>query len=150
MSYKKILLSKEYTDVHNDKTICTISTVEFDNLFIEETLDVNYSIKHHGKCKIAVYENEGPVPHFHIFSIDNTFICCIRLDKPEYFSHGKYKGKLSNSDIRKLITVLNTVDEELNMTNFEYACYLWNKHTNTVKSKIKKPYKMPDYTKLND
>ena len=151
MNNKKYLFSKEYSDIHNDDSRWFICDIEFDELYTEETIIQGYKVKHNGKCKICVYDNEGVIPHFHIENIDKTFSCCIRLDKPEYFSHGEHDDKLTNSDIKKLIKELSKkVDKTSNITNFEYMCIAWNKHKAKTKNKIKEPYKMPDYTKLND
>ena len=88
---------------------------------------------------------------FHIENNNKSFSCCIRLDVPEYFIHGKHKDKLSNNDIKNLIKDLNNqVDDDFDMTEYEFACLTWNKGMNDNKYKIKKPFKMPDYTKLND
>lgn len=150
---KSILYSKEYNEIHNDENMCTICEIEFDDVFEESTVYNKLPVKKHGKCKIAIFENEGLLPHFHIFNKDNTFSCCIRLDKPEYFVHGEHKGTLNNNDIKKLIKVLNQSMPRYDLTRFEFMCMTWD---STNKKKIGNllnrngHYVMPDYTKLND
>lgn len=148
MNRKKYLFSKEYSDIHNDDSRWSICDIEIDELYTEETIVRDYKVKHNGKCKICIYDNEGVIPHFHIENIDKTFSCCIRLDKSEYFSHGYHDDKLSNTDIKNLINCLNKMDKEFNCTKYELMCKLWN--SERTRHRIKEPYKMPDYTKLND
>ena len=149
---KKIILSKEYREIHKDNERLSVAEIDIsfnDDELFEERTEGFLNIKNHGKCKICVYTNEGPNPHFHIEDKDLTFICCIRLDKPEYFKHGIKRDKINNKDIKELIRVLNSKSQLPEFTVFEALCIGWNLDGENPK-KIKKPYKMPDYTKLND
>ena len=145
---KRKLLPPEYHDIHNDKNATHIAEIEIESVYEEKTFNDGFRIKRHGLCKISIYDNEGTIPHFHIENNDESFSCCIRLDKPEYFSHGTHDDKLSNTDIKNLINCLNKINKEFNCSKYELMCKLWN--SERTRHRIKEPYVMPDYTKLND
>ena len=46
--------------------------------------------------KIMIYGNEGPIPHFHVEHKEKNLSVCVRIDKAEYFSHGRHKYKLDS------------------------------------------------------
>lgn len=151
---KKILKkkNKSYNDLHTKKEMVTVSYIDFPYL-MEKSTEGSIRIKTHGECAINIYNGEGNKPHFHIESSDkeNKWVCCIRLDTPKYFKHGEEKqGILSNYEIRKLIKILNSKSSgDPSLTVFETLCIIWNSDLNNT-SKIKKPYKIPDYNKLNE
>ena len=151
-SYKPIL-PKEYTDIHKDDECFCVAEINLEQFIDEEEFNeevIAYvKLQPYGICKIQMYSNEGPIPHFHIENKNKSFICCIRLDKPEYFKHGFKTGDLNNKQIKELIKVLNEKPEKDEMTNFEAMCFYWNRDVSIKGPKLKKPYTMPDYTKLN-
>lgn len=56
---------------------------------VEEAVDIDLDGKGKrriGKCKLFVYGNEGPIPHFHIVKNKKT-VCCVCLYLPLYFHH---------------------------------------------------------------
>lgn len=98
----------------------------------------------------------GNIPHIHIVDVGtegDKFDCCIRLDKAEYFKHGSHQDKL-NSKQRKSIALFmrSKIDEDADITNYEFAVRSWNTNNPdrklTLKRDENKNILIPDYTKL--
>lgn len=120
--------------------------------FSEEKIGMKFqdrvSVEGVKTCVISVFGREGKfVPHFHIISVDKDFLCAIKLDKPEYFIHTKYKDKLPNRKSREFI------DEYLRKPYKKEEKTIWDKmindwdeiHETDYTSKLKD---QPDYKKL--
>ena len=95
----------------------------------------------------------GKYPHFHVRQVgrDNIHFKwdkCIRLDVPEYFSHGKgYRGVIPDKKIeREVIKILSKKHPKYNVTYWEYAVQLWNENNSDVQ--LPDDLQMPDYSKL--
>lgn len=147
-----VMIQEEYDRIHCEENQGIFGELELDDLFEEKTIDNrSISVKRHGMCKLSIYDNEGLIPHFHIENSDKSFQCCVRLDKPEYFIHGSKTDTLSNTEIMKLIKILqsNVKSKKFKMTVYEYACLMWNQGTSNIKNQISEDMDIPDYTKLN-
>ena len=141
----------EYDKIHCYENRITLAEIYIEGYFEERVISDKYRSKKYGPCKIQMYDNEGPIPHFHIENKNKSFRCCIKLTEPEYFDHGKNTGKLNTDDVKNLIKLLKQpADEGLDITLYEFMCALWNNSYNKNKEKINHPYIMPDYTKLNN
>ena len=145
---KKIILSKEYKNKHKENECFHIALVNLYNENFFESTVKKINLKKYGECSINYYSGEGTKPHFHIENKDLTFICCIRLDVPEYFQHGTKQGTLNNAQIKELIKILNSPAKTKRNTVFEALCDGWNNNLNN-KFEVQYPYIIPDYTKLN-
>ena len=96
---------------------------------------------------ICIFDDEGPVPHLHILDIQtkgNEFNCCVRLDEPEYFRHGKKKDKLNSRLKKEFILFMMETNKEFEISNYDVIVKLWN--TNNPSFRIDP--NMPDYNKL--
>lgn len=103
-----------------------------------------------GDCKIYVYSNEGPIPHFHLISESNNFEACICIFEPIYFDHGSKTGTL-NSNQRKLLNEwMSSVitDYGVNATNWQMLIFAWR--MNNGDKYIPKNPKQPDYTQMKN
>lgn len=101
--------------------------------------------------KLLVYGSEGPVPHFHFESIKGKKKGCIRLDKPEYFFHGKYQDRLNSKEVKNLIAFLTAPHRafgDVGITNWQVICIYWNDDNTKYQISDKAP--MPDYSKLKE
>ena len=71
-----------------------------------------------GSCKVWVYTNEGPVPHFHIINKSKKFESCICLITNKYFSHGSKIDILNNRQLKLLNKYMKSINkEDNNFTN---------------------------------
>ena len=92
---------------HTDITVWPVGTIVFPESLLEAEVAANkrINIKSIGELKIEVYsnDNEGQVPHFHLFTPNHDFESCICIYSANYFGHGgKYRDKLSNKQCRIL------------------------------------------------
>lgn len=146
---KRILLSNEYLLKHPKNERFTLALINLNGNIFPERNEGTIRLKKYGDCKINCYGSEGTKPHFHIENKDLSFICCIRLDAPEYFNHGIKQGTLNNNQIKELIKVLNSKAKSGKYSVFESLCFGWNDDMEN-KFEVLYPFKMPDYTKLNN
>lgn len=100
-------------------------------------------------CEISVFTNEGHVPHFHFYDKQTGRRGCIRIDKADYFFHGKYKDTLDRDeryDLQRWLKSTYTGSKHFNGTVFEFIVALWN--INNDMFKIDEDTPMPDYTNI--
>lgn len=125
--------------------IIEIGTIDFSNSVNEASIG-NISFKKIGPCTVSVHTKEGPVPHFHIESDDNDFKCCICIYEPRYFDHGKYKDKLSNSQLKELDAWLRLPHrKDSRLSRWELMDEIWNFKSEIEKSRYKVVDKQPNY-----
>lgn len=125
---------------HSIEDIVTIETINIKNYVTGDIEPFN----------LVVYAGENDYPHFHILDKYENIYCSIKINTSEYYFHNNTKEyRLSNDDINKLINALNKCDEYFECSNYNLICMMWN-HCHKHRHRVKKPYKMPDYTKLND
>jgi hypothetical protein len=110
-------------------------------------------------------DSNMPQVHVHIKNTEENIYVCLKLDKPEYFSHGNYRDKLDSNQIASLIDFFNSkssqriysidnVEYKLR-TQWEYTIALWNVENPNQQIKISKDESgyivvppMPNYNKL--
>ena len=99
--------------------------------------------------EIWVYQDEETKPHFHVTSEQNGFYSAIRLDIPEYFVHGKYRGTLSFDEVRALNDFLSEryTSKYIKGTNWDFLADSWD--IGSKKRYRCKAKTMPDYMKLD-
>lgn len=107
-----------------------IGTIKFSNIIKEAevtSIRGRFNPKKIGECKICVYLSEGQIPHFHIFNLNKTFNCCVRIYEAYFFSHGNiYRDILNSSqckELNKWLKYKNSKDQ--NLTNWEYISKIW-------------------------
>lgn len=99
-------------------------------------------------------DDPGKVPHFHVRKYGKNghyeWETCIRYDSPEYFLHGRHKGKLPDKKLAKqLDDMLRQVNKKSrNQTTYWEDCIdAWNSNNSDVELDVN--LVQPDYTKLN-
>lgn len=131
------------------KELNTIGFIEFNDI-INERLVGKENISKLGICSVDIYDNEGNMPHCHIYNKNHKFETCVRLDKAEYFHHGgKYKDEFNSKQCKELNDWFsNTNGGDDSFTNWEICRLFWNiSATNSNRKKIKISTQ-PDYTNI--
>lgn len=146
------------TQLPSKKPIIEIDFDEFDiSLFTEDNLlDIN-DARLGNKVRnavISIYNKEGRLPHFHIWSRTDDFEeICVRLDTNKYFNHGYKTGTLNSSGRKALCEKLKKkyVPANENKVKFEGAiiiynalCIGWNLDSNNH-IKVDPNAEMPNY-----
>lgn len=98
-------------------------------------------------------DDPGKLPHFHI--IDRNRLGkrnnegCIRIDKPEYFSHSNKIMTLNATQRKQLVKFLNEAPDKSKhySTNWDLLVDMWNLNNSDIQ--IPEGIEMPDYTLLN-
>ena len=135
-----------WVDDHDDDLKLEFFLWDNNNVMMEDTIDTFNLSKRGNPCKLIIYPNEGPKPHFHV--VANDFNSCVRLDVAEYFLHGIYTDTINSRQLKALIKRLKDVDDPLfGLSVWEILVVFWNK--THPKNRIK-TRKMPDYKRLND
>ena len=133
----------------------TIGTIELSNAleeFLTEmspgSLPLSSKI---GFCKIEVWPDEGPIPHFHIITKNNIkWECCICIYEAKYFYHGTKTGTLSSKQLKILDKWLREKSKldtsNIGVTNWDIIRFYWSGQGNPT---INVPDNciQPDYTK---
>lgn len=83
-------------------------------------------------------------PHMHI-DADDVHIA-VRMDKPKYYIHGEYDGKLHDNEIDGLIGMLKDRYKDANISNWEYAYSVYNHEFESDRMAMY----MPEYDTLNN
>lgn len=94
--------------------------------------------------------DNGNIPHFHIFDADNKFKTCVRIDEAEYFHHGAYTGILNRKSryaLNKLLQRQIDFNGET-MTNWDRIVKAWNSNSDRLSTVT--TVACPDYTQLPD
>lgn len=98
---------------------------------------------------VRVYSGEGPIPHFHVVDTQNGNETCVRIDCPEYFTHGDKIYEFNTKEKKKLMEFLNTVspyEEDCGKKYYELIWEEWNR--NNREYRISKPNSIPNYENL--
>lgn len=88
--------------------------------------------------KFEAYET----PHMHIDAGDVHV--AVRMDKPKYYIHDQYKGKLHDSEMKAFMDMLNDNYKGARLSNWEYASMEFNHSFESVRLND-----MPKYEILN-
>lgn len=136
---------------------------ELDEISLEEEylLEMAYigdlQKKKNGKVKqeLEVYvqsrDEGGNLPHVYIRDVmthGKEFNSCICLETPDYFKHKGKTDTLDNDFKNLFVDLMMEKSEDFNMSNWEFACRLWNSGTRGRKIDLTK-VTMPDYTLLD-
>lgn len=99
---------------------------------------------------VAVYEGEGPIPHFHFTDATSKRAGCLKILTNEYFAHGKYKATLNAKERKDLVAFLQKERKSKRFTkgttNFDLICELWN--MNNEQYELPEDVEMPDYRNI--
>jgi hypothetical protein len=106
---------------------------------------------------VVVYTDDPDyIPHIHVIdsnSYGNDLDVCVRLDKPEYFSHGRHQD-IFNSKQKKIFNdFMHEPSRNVHYrNNYEMAINLWNDNNSESYIQIKEDEYgniiVPDYTQL--
>jgi hypothetical protein len=105
-----------------------------------------------GNCdnyEVFISGNEANIPHLHIYNESESFYCCVRLDKADYFFHDKNTNTLSKYLKKKFTDFMNKKVNKgfsIYITNWVYSVILWN--DNNPMYKMKADISIPDYMTL--
>lgn len=103
--------------------------------------------------QIFVYNNEGPIPHFHVIDLsgNNRYKdVCICIYSANYFSHGKHNDILNNKELKILDNFLRVSMGE-KITNWDYISFVWKNNNPEMVKKYPNFYKtiQPNYTNIS-
>lgn len=99
--------------------------------------------------EIVVFENEGNIPHFHVYDKQTKRLICFKIEKAEYFKHGKYQNELmrdERKDLQKWLSLPNEDiwrDKKEISSNYREICIEWNRNNRGNLVDINR--KIPDY-----
>lgn len=99
--------------------------------------------------KISICGGEGPIPHFHFYTDDPNKGGCIRLDRPEYFTHGQHTEKLNSKSRKRMIEWLQSPHDsfgKFGLTSWQVICIYWD--DNNRQHPFNKEAEMPNYKEL--
>ena len=100
------------------------------------------------RLEIIIYTDDpGKVPHLHFQNLEGVD-GCLRLDKAQYFPHGRHRSKLNTKQMRALVKFMKQPYRERGITNWEHTIDLWNDNNSDVVLPDDTP--MPDYIHMED
>lgn len=96
---------KWYNEEHSHGIVDNLiwSDTEFHHLTEEELVIGSFNCN--GKFNIAVYGDEGNIPHFHFQAANKEG--CIEIKTLKPFVHGKHRGILTRKEFKELQKWLN-------------------------------------------
>lgn len=125
--------------------------------YIDETEEskINNIFKsnHIVKCKVEVYSEEGPIPHFHIVGVNTYFDCCVRIYDNHFFKHGIHKCFFNTKQCHQLYDWLKRTNDKIDPTksNWHVIEQQWIvNNPRCLYPADKKCIDMPDYRKMKD
>lgn len=137
------------------KRYVSIGTIDFSDSINEYSIE---SSKNHpnisklGKCDVRVYDNEGMIPHVHIYGPGKEI--CVALKENKYFSHEPQHSQFNNAKqkadfdnwLRK-INVKVSASDGVTYTNYQAAVSKWNKLNEHAEMDYN--YPQPDYSTIS-
>lgn len=105
--------------------------------------------------KVAIYDQEGSIPHFHIYdknpkTTPPKLDVAIKVHINQYFNHGSHQGVLSDTKQRRFLNAwLHQKNHEMpELTNWQRMVYEWNKTPYTGKLLFPNGFIQPEYFKI--
>lgn len=138
----------EYYNNHSSDYVLLGQIELFDDHYyaVEQVLgDLNLKSKAKNVTVELCTRDEGDyIPHVHVYN--NHFNAAIRLDKNEYFIHGKYQDTFNDNQAKLFDVFMREKPKNTFATRWETAVtsfnYLHEKHQVIIKVQ-------PDYTMIN-
>ena len=91
------------------------------------------------------FDDNNDTPHLHINDLYGLKVgLCI--DRPEYFDHDDYTGRLTDNQLRSLYSYLSC--PELEKTKWWYLLREWNEDNDNSKHAIPLDTPLPNYLEL--
>lgn len=107
--------------------------------------------KGHQGLLIGIGDNEGSIPHFHIYNNKHTKekrgeVICLMFKYNAYFDHNdKSSLKLKREEIEAIVRKLKDWYDKENCTYWQFLVDLWNKNGNGNGKILDPNIEMPDY-----
>lgn len=99
---------------------------------------------HNQKYIIFVNENDGNIPHFHLYSNQTQQDCSICILEPKYYKHSHVVQILDDYDVEIINRFLSS--KYKNGSYWDHILSLWN----IANDDIYEGYTQPDYTQLSE
>lgn len=98
--------------------------------------------------KVYIYESEGSIPHCHVLDPESNREACVRLDKPEYFSHGNKAWEFDSKTKKIFAEFMESyiIHGKTKIQRWEYCFLSWNGANEDFP--MKNSTTIPDYRKL--
>lgn len=113
-------------------------------------LDPKGQFENKSKRLLYVYDNEGPIPHCHIVGLgpNGKKEVCVRLDKAEYFCHGRKQDKFTAKEKKMFINFINSKDK-FGIIRWNWAASTWDGFAQNNENMLEINRKTtPDYSML--
>lgn len=91
------------------------------------------------------FDENNENPHLHINDLYGLKVG-LRIDRPEYYDHGEYTGRLTGNQIECLYRHLTSPD--LEKTKWWYMLRKWNEYNDNPALKLPLDTPLPDYLRL--
>lgn len=91
------------------------------------------------------FDEETNLPHLHINDLYGLKVA-LRIDRPEYFDHGDYTGRLTVNQIKDLVSCLTI--PEFGKPRWWYLLSKWNEKNDNPKYVLPLDTPMPNYCEL--
>lgn len=118
-------------ETHNrhDRELTCIGSFEYtDDVIAEETLGTRS-----GTIEVYVNSNEGDyAPHMHFKSTDGKIDGCVKIENAEYFSHGKFKSRLTEKQAKDFYKFMKSKSKNEHIKPFkkwDVAALIWESET---------------------
>lgn len=99
------------------------------------------------KYTIELRTNDnGMVPHFHVFTVDKNFDTCVCLKRAAYFEHAHYKGNLNTKERKALqkLMLISVVEKDGKLrSNWRRMADEWSR--NDARQPIEAAHPQPNY-----
>lgn len=112
-------------------------------------MNTNGQFNNTSKKKIYVYSNEGRIPHCHYVDQSTGREICVRLDKPEYFSHGSKNNMFTVDEKKTFVMFMSWIPDGYKENTWMWCKRTWNGFAQEDNNmNIINTTTIPDYTKL--
>lgn len=91
------------------------------------------------------FDEKNGMPHLHVNDLYGLKIA-LRIDRPEYYDHGDYVGRLTDNQIKDLQSYLTTPD--FGKSRWWYMLREWNENNDSPKLELPLDTPLPDYCEL--
>ena len=107
---------KDFEYVHNDYYFWISSYFSIYDIIMASREIIDGELQNNDDImKIGIYSDECTFPHFHITNNKYETICCIRLDKPEFYNH-EFIDNINNVSDDFIDSIIRTLHY-----NYEYS-----------------------------
>lgn len=118
---------KEFKETHNKNNCFHIAAFNIHDIN-ETSKDIfkNQKIKNKEIYTICLYGDENNMPHFHVLNHKGKTVCCIRLDKPEFYNH-EFIHKINNVENDFIDLIISTLKSNVYDEIYKKEYNIYNK-----------------------